>query len=82
MLLIDLLNHAGDPRLPTVIPLAVKPREAARMLGCGLTRLYELMANNELESFRDGASRKITTRSIVARIDRLAAAAAKSPEAA
>ena len=56
-------------------PLAVKPREACRMLGCGITRLYELINAGELESYRDGGSRMITTRSIVDRVERLAAAA-------
>ena len=56
-------------------PLAVKPREACRMLGCGITRLYELINAGELESYRDGGARMITTRSIVDRVERLAATA-------
>ena len=34
------------------------------MLACGNTRLYELLAAKELESFLDGRSRKITVESI------------------
>jgi hypothetical protein len=45
-------------------PLVVKPREARRMLACSNTRLYELLAARELESFLDGRSRKITVDSI------------------
>jgi hypothetical protein len=45
-------------------PLVVKPREARCMLACGNTRLYELLAAKELESFLDGRSRKITVESI------------------
>jgi len=45
-------------------PLVVKPRDARRMLACGTTRLYELIATGELESFLDGRSRKITVESI------------------
>jgi hypothetical protein len=78
MLPIDHLNSASDPRLPEVLPLAVKPRMACRMIGCGLTRLYQLLANGELESYRDGGSRMILTSSIVARVQRLAAAAKAS----
>ncbi len=56
-------------------PLAVSPRRAAFLLDCGITRVYELINNAELESYKDGTSRKITTRSICARIDRLLGAA-------
>jgi hypothetical protein len=47
-----------------IAPLIVKPREARCMLACGNTRLYELLAAEELESFVDGRSRKITVESI------------------
>jgi hypothetical protein len=69
MLPITFLNESGDPRLP--LPLAVKPRVACRMLSCGTTRLYELLGTGELESYRDGGARMITTRSILARVERL-----------
>jgi hypothetical protein len=49
-------------------PLVVRPREAQRLLGCGITRFYEILP--ELESFRDGRSRLITMASIKARIAR------------
>lgn len=74
---INLLNHSTDPRLP----LAVSPREACRLLSVGITRLYELIGNGELESYKDGGARRVTTKSIVARVERLAAAA-KTEEAA
>jgi excisionase family DNA binding protein len=45
-------------------PLVAKPKEACRLLACGITRLYELIAAGELETFRDGRSRKVTTESI------------------
>ncbi len=69
----NFVSQYDDARV--LLPLAVKPREACRMLGCGITRLYELLAKGEVESYRDGGSRLITTRSIVARVERLAAAA-------
>jgi excisionase family DNA binding protein len=46
------------------LPLVVKPKEACRMLACSNTRLYELLSMGELQSFRDGRSRKITVLSI------------------
>ena len=40
------------------------------MLDCGRTYLYQMLAAGELESYRDGKSRKITVASIYARIRR------------
>jgi hypothetical protein len=51
-------------------PLVVRPKCARRMLNCGQTRLYELIAAGELESFLDGRSRKITVESIYRYIHR------------
>ena len=54
-------------------PLLVKPREAQRLLGCSHKRLYALLADGALVSFKDGRSRKITLASLneyVARGDR------------
>jgi hypothetical protein len=55
-------------------PLVVKPREAWRMLSCGATRGFELLAAGELDSFQDGRSRKITVESIRRYISRRAGA--------
>jgi excisionase family DNA binding protein len=55
-------------------PYVVKPRTACRLLGCGLTRVYELINSGVLESFMDGRNRKITTRSIRAHFERQLAA--------
>jgi hypothetical protein len=62
------IHSCGAPREGE--PLAVKPRRACQMLDCGITRLYELMNSGALVSFKDGGSRKITTASIRAYIDR------------
>jgi hypothetical protein len=45
-------------------PLVVKPKIAWQMLSCSNTRGYELLAAGELDSFRDGRSRKVTVESI------------------
>ena len=64
-------------------PLVVKPRDACRLLCCGRTRLYELLASRELDSFLDGGSRKIVVASIHRYIKRkltvFGAEAAKKP---
>lgn len=56
-------------------PLVVSPRRARQLLDIGNTRLYELLAAEELQSFKDGPkSRKITVASIKAYIARRLAA--------
>jgi hypothetical protein len=45
-----------------------------QLLDLGMTRLYELIKSGELESYKEGTSRKITMRSIRARPERLLAA--------
>jgi hypothetical protein len=51
-------------------PLVVSPARAKAILDIGHTKLYELLGAGELESYRDGKSRKITVASIKARIAR------------
>ena len=51
-------------------PLAVSPRQACRLLNVGITYLYDLINNNELESYLEGRARKITMKSIRARHER------------
>jgi hypothetical protein len=46
-----------------IVPLVVKPKQACSMLDCGMTRLFDLLHRDELESFKDGG-RWITTASI------------------
>jgi excisionase family DNA binding protein len=47
------------PTAPLAEPLVVSTREAERLLGIGKTRLFAILANGELASFRDGSRRKI-----------------------
>jgi excisionase family DNA binding protein len=56
--------------LELIEPFVVRPRTACRLLDCGVTRLYDLIAQGELESFLDGGSRKIVVTSIKAYLDR------------
>ena len=55
-------------------PIVVSPRRARHLLDCGNTRFYELLAARELESFKDGKSRKVTMASIKAYVARRLAA--------
>jgi hypothetical protein len=64
-------GNATPTNGPIDIPYAVRPREACKIIGCGPTRLYEILP--ELESYLDGKSRLITLRSIRARQARLIA---------
>jgi len=58
------MNSVCSTALSELGPLVVRPKGARRMLNCGQTRLYELIAAGELDSFLDGRSRKITVESI------------------
>jgi excisionase family DNA binding protein len=53
-------------------PLSVSPRQACLLLGVGNTRLYELIRDGELSTYREGRARRITMQSIRARVSRLA----------
>jgi hypothetical protein len=50
--------------LANVAPLVVKPKVAWKLLSCGSTHGYELLAAGELDSYLDGRSRMITVSSI------------------
>jgi excisionase family DNA binding protein len=54
----------GRARTSKLEPLAVSPRQACILLDCGPTYLYGLIDSGEVESYREGRSRKITSRSI------------------
>jgi excisionase family DNA binding protein len=62
-------------------PILIKPKAASELLACSLTRVYELMADAELESFRDGRSRKITLQSIRQYVERKLARALPGTDA-
>jgi excisionase family DNA binding protein len=50
--------------LDKITPLAVAPKVAAFMLGCGITHLYKLLNAGEIAGYLDGSSRRIATSSI------------------
>ena len=54
----------GRTGLGDLESLIVKPRDACKMLSCSRKRLYQMLAHGDLESFKDGRSRKITVNSI------------------
>ena len=49
---------------PSVEPICVKVNEAARMIGVGRTKLYELIASGQIEAIKLGKSTRITTASL------------------
>jgi excisionase family DNA binding protein len=53
-----------------VRPIVVKPKTATLFGIGGLTRIYELLNEGQLESYRDGRSRLITVASIEAYVKR------------
>jgi hypothetical protein len=51
-------------------PLVVSPKRACQMLDCSMTRLYELLNSGQIQSYREGKSRKAIVASIKAHIVR------------
>ncbi len=49
---------------PSVEPICVKVNDAARMIGVGRTKLYELIAAGEVETVKLGKVTRITTASL------------------
>jgi hypothetical protein len=60
----DQRQMSDNPSTEIIEPLAVRPKAAWRMLGCGNSHGYQLLARGELDSFTDGNARKITVDSI------------------
>ncbi len=52
-------------------PMLLTPTEAARALGIGRSKLYELMQDGVLESVHIGACRRIPTEAVTALVSRL-----------
>ncbi|WP_448040520.1 helix-turn-helix domain-containing protein [Bradyrhizobium liaoningense] len=64
-------------------PLVASPNQAMRAIQVSRKKLYELINTGELESYTEGKSRRITTKSINDYIERrLAAEACKRGRAA
>lgn len=47
-----------------VEPICVRVNDAARMIGIGRTKLYELISSGELETVKFGKATRITTASL------------------
>ncbi|MEZ5695299.1 MAG: helix-turn-helix domain-containing protein [Sphingomonadaceae bacterium] len=53
-----------------VEPLCVKVNDAARMIGVGRTKLYELISSGEIETIKIGKATRITTESLHRLVER------------
>ncbi len=47
-----------------VEPICVRINDAARMIGVGRTKLYELISSGELETLKIGNATRVTTASL------------------
>ena len=54
----------------SVEPICVRVNDAARMIGVGRTKLYELISSGELETVKIGKATRITTASLRRLVDR------------
>jgi hypothetical protein len=53
----------------SIEPIVVRPADACRLLGVGVTKIYQMMNDGTLESFAEGGARYILTASIRAWVD-------------
>ena len=53
-----------------VEPICVRVNDAARMIGIGRTKLYELIANGEVETVKIGKATRVTMASLHGLVDR------------
>ena len=49
---------------PPVEPICVRGNDAARMIGVGRTKLYELIADGEVDTVKLGKSTRVITASL------------------
>jgi excisionase family DNA binding protein len=61
----------NDNQSQMIRPLAVSPSEAARMAGIGRTKLYQVLAANQLVSIKLGSRRLIRVADLEAWLDNL-----------
>ena len=54
----------------TVEPICVRVNDAARMIGVGRTKLYELISSGEVETIKIGKATRITTASLHRLVER------------
>lgn len=54
----------------SVEPICVRVNDAARMIGIGRTKLYELIATGDLETVKIGKATRVTTASLRGLVDR------------
>jgi excisionase family DNA binding protein len=54
----------------TLKPIGLTPKATTATIGCGITKLYELINAGELETYKIGRGRRITTASIEAYVAR------------
>jgi hypothetical protein len=64
-----IVGVAMSDSLVKLEPFAVRPRDGARLAGCGLTRFYQLLNAGAFETFLDGTCRFVTTASIRAHLE-------------
>ncbi len=65
--------HTAEFMDRVAVPLLLTPEEAARMLGCGRTYVYGLIASGELESVKVGRLRRVPLAAVQAYVEQVRA---------
>jgi excisionase family DNA binding protein len=69
------LNERSDAMEDALKPMLVKPTTAAKLLGCGVTKVYELIKRGELKTVPFETDQRIP----YSEIERLAASGVRKP---
>ena len=64
-------GRAGSRQKLDVEPIAVSPKKACIVLDCGLSHLYRLMREGEIDFYKDSTSTKVIVKSMEAYVERL-----------
>ena len=68
-----------NPAIVDIKPFAVRPKDGARLAGCGLTEFYKRLNDGRYESFLDGTARLVIVDSIRRDQQKLLATARGTP---
>lgn len=65
--------------LPDVEPILYRPEDAARVLGIGRSKLFELLATGQVPSVQIGRARRVSRRALENYAERMEQPTAESP---
>jgi hypothetical protein len=65
------MKNEAPPDKHQPVQLAYRPKHASKIIDCGLTHLYELIADGKIEARKDGRNTLVIASSLAAYLDSL-----------